>query len=75
MLDLLENMIKLEQIDALKKMMNITDLGDMLAEMGDICQMNAKVSKIIQVIYSMHSDKKRIEEVVMTKDLKTVTLA
>jgi hypothetical protein len=55
--------------------MNITDLGDMLAEMLDICQINAKVSKIFQVIYSMHSYKKRIEETVMTMDLKTVTLA
>jgi hypothetical protein len=41
---LLENMIKIEPIDVLKKMMNITDLGVMLAEMEDIQKRNVMIS-------------------------------
>ena len=41
-------MIKREPIDVLKKMMNITDLGVMLAEMEDIQKRNVMISKTIQ---------------------------
>ena len=58
----------------IKERITTIQFGDMLAEMLDLCQMNVRVSKKIQVIYNINCYKKTIEEVVMTTDLKTVTL-
>ena len=76
MLALQESTIRVE-LTNVKTEERITTIqfGDMLAEMLGICQMNVRVSKIIQVIYNINCCKKRIEEVVMTMDSKTVTLA
>jgi hypothetical protein len=50
MLDLLENMTKIEPIGVLKKMMNTTNHGTLLVRMLDICQLNVTTSKTIPLL-------------------------